>query len=202
MSDSDRLEVREKVQFHARTIGAAVQNGTLRMGVTVFSRSQIIAARPRTSVEFEAGIFERLEARKRKNVMSKTGNYIGGHTIITPRLGDYMSELERKAVRAKRGAIRAQREFDKGLALERERKLATIKELEVLNRRVNKVHGYRPPSPSRRRSTKGPPPKKSFVVEKIHRRTPAQSLRSKYESRQNGVINDSSQKRDGKRTQE
>jgi hypothetical protein len=51
----DKLKVREKVQFHARTIVAEVQNGVLRMGVTDFSSTPIIAARPRTSVEFEAG---------------------------------------------------------------------------------------------------------------------------------------------------
>jgi hypothetical protein len=133
-----------------------------------------------------------------KKVMSKNGTYAGGHTIITPRLGDYMTELKRKAARARRGAIRAQREFDKELALEQERKLATIKELEALNRRDNN----RPPSLSRRRSQKGPPPKKSFVVENVHRRTSVQSPLSKGESRQNGVINDSSQQRDGKRNQE
>jgi hypothetical protein len=52
----DKLEVQNKVQFHARTIVAEVQNGSLRMGVTDFSRTPIIAARPRTSVEFEAGM--------------------------------------------------------------------------------------------------------------------------------------------------
>ncbi len=52
----DKLEVRKKVQFHARTIVAEVQNGSLRMSITDFSRTPIIAARPRTSVEFEAGM--------------------------------------------------------------------------------------------------------------------------------------------------
>ena len=52
----DRLKIRQKVEFHARTIYAEVQNGTVMMGVTNFSRTQIIAARPRTLVEFEAGI--------------------------------------------------------------------------------------------------------------------------------------------------
>ena len=52
----DKLEVRKKVQFHARTIVAEVQNGVLKIGVTDFSSTPIIAARPRTSVEFEAGM--------------------------------------------------------------------------------------------------------------------------------------------------
>jgi hypothetical protein len=44
------------VKFFARTIVAAAQQGTLKMGVTDFSRARIIAPRARTSVEFEAGI--------------------------------------------------------------------------------------------------------------------------------------------------
>ena len=56
MKSEDRLKIRQKVEFHARTIFAEVQNGTLTIGVSDFSRTQIIAARPRTFVEFEAGI--------------------------------------------------------------------------------------------------------------------------------------------------
>jgi hypothetical protein len=123
--------------------------------------------------------------------MSKTGNYIGGHTIITPRLGNYMTQLERRAMRARRGAIRAQREFDEELAMEQERKLAMIEGLEALNRRDNKADNYRRPNPSRRLAKKGPPPKKSFVVKTIHRRTPAQGLPSKGAAR-NATVNDSS----------
>jgi hypothetical protein len=55
MSD-DRFKIRQKVEFHARAIFAEVQNGTLSIGVSDFSRTQIVAARPRTFVEFEAGI--------------------------------------------------------------------------------------------------------------------------------------------------
>ena len=44
------------VQFFARTIVAAVRDGTLVMGVADFSRTPLTAARARTSVEFEAGI--------------------------------------------------------------------------------------------------------------------------------------------------
>jgi hypothetical protein len=53
---SDKLKIRKKAQFFARTIVAEVQNGTLKMGVADFLRTRVIAARPRTSVEFEAGI--------------------------------------------------------------------------------------------------------------------------------------------------
>ena len=53
---SDKLKMRKKVRFFARTIVAEAQNGTLKMGVTDFSRTPIIAARARTSVEFEAGV--------------------------------------------------------------------------------------------------------------------------------------------------
>jgi len=53
MSDKPKIQ---KTQFFARTIVAEVQNGTLKMGVADFSRTPIIAARPRTSVEFETGI--------------------------------------------------------------------------------------------------------------------------------------------------
>jgi hypothetical protein len=53
---SDKLNIRKKVKFFARTIVAAAQQGTLKMGVTDFSRARIIAPRARTSVEFEAGI--------------------------------------------------------------------------------------------------------------------------------------------------
>jgi hypothetical protein len=50
---SDKVKIRKKVQFFARTIVAEAQNGTLKMGVTDFSRTPITAARARTSVEFE-----------------------------------------------------------------------------------------------------------------------------------------------------
>jgi hypothetical protein len=53
---SDRVKIRKKVQFFARTIVAEAQNGTVKMGVADFSRTRVIAARARTSVEFEAGI--------------------------------------------------------------------------------------------------------------------------------------------------
>jgi hypothetical protein len=53
---SHKLKIQTKAQFFARTIVAEVQNGTLKMGVADFSRTPIIAARPRTSVEFETGI--------------------------------------------------------------------------------------------------------------------------------------------------
>jgi hypothetical protein len=53
---SDKVKIRKKVQFFARTIVAEAQNGTLKMGVTDFSRTPITAARARTSVAFEAGI--------------------------------------------------------------------------------------------------------------------------------------------------
>jgi hypothetical protein len=49
-------EARKQVQFHARTIVAEVQNGALRMGVTDFSRTPIIAVRPRTLVKLDAGV--------------------------------------------------------------------------------------------------------------------------------------------------
>jgi hypothetical protein len=52
----DRLKIRHNVQFFARTIVAEVRDGTLEIGVANFSRTPIIAARARTSVEFEAGI--------------------------------------------------------------------------------------------------------------------------------------------------
>ena len=53
---SDKVKIRKKVQFFARTIVAEAQSGTLKMGVADFSRTRVIAARARTSVEFEAGI--------------------------------------------------------------------------------------------------------------------------------------------------
>jgi hypothetical protein len=52
----DEHEGENRMQFHARSIVAEVQNGALRLGITDFSRTPIIAARPRTSVKFEAGI--------------------------------------------------------------------------------------------------------------------------------------------------
>jgi len=44
------------VQIHAHAIVAKIQLGKLMLGVADFSRTPIIAVRPRTSVEFETGI--------------------------------------------------------------------------------------------------------------------------------------------------
>jgi hypothetical protein len=51
-----KLKRQKKKEFYASTIAADVQDGILTLGVTDFSHTSIIAIRPRTSVEFEAGI--------------------------------------------------------------------------------------------------------------------------------------------------
>ncbi len=101
--------------------------------------------------------------------MSKSGNYIGGHTVITPRVGDYLAALEQKAVRARRAALRAQREYDREQALERERTLAMIKQMESRIRGGNT-------NPNRKRSKGMQSPKKAFVVEKIRHKVRVNKL--------------------------
>jgi len=52
----EKPKIRPKVSFHDRTIVGRFQNGKLAVGVADFSRTPIVAARPRTRVEFEVGI--------------------------------------------------------------------------------------------------------------------------------------------------
>jgi hypothetical protein len=52
----DKLKTQRKALFFARKIRVEACNGTFTMGVTNMSRTQIVAVRPRTVVEFEVGI--------------------------------------------------------------------------------------------------------------------------------------------------
>ena len=61
--------------------------------------------------------------------MSKTGSYIGGHTVIA--LPNLEKQLEVKAVRYQKWLARAQLEYDKEREAERSRNLA---EVEAFNR--------------------------------------------------------------------
>ena len=56
--------------------------------------------------------------------MSKRESYLGGSSLITPR--NYEAVLERKAIGARRWAMKAQLEFDKERQEDEERRLAAI----------------------------------------------------------------------------
>ena len=100
--------------------------------------------------------------------MSKKGSYIGGHTVLTQRPGDFDAELERKAIRARELAAKAQASFDKN----RLRKAAKNRtKLKALDRAMEQA------AAERRADTKGQrpdkirrAPKSDFVVVKASRK--------------------------------
>lgn len=100
--------------------------------------------------------------------MRKKGSYIGGHTVLTQRPSDFESELERKAIRARELAKKAQELFDK----RRLRKVAkTGAKLNALDQAMHEA------AAERRAETKGQKPdkirrapKSDFVVLKISRK--------------------------------
>jgi hypothetical protein len=99
--------------------------------------------------------------------MSKKGSYIGGHTVLTQRPGDFDAE-ERKAIRARELAAKAQASFDKN----RLRKAAKNRtKLKALDRAMEQA------AAERRADTKGQrpdkirrAPKSDFVVVKVSRK--------------------------------
>lgn len=67
--------------------------------------------------------------------MSRTGLYIGGHTVITQCRQSFEGELARKAVRAKKRIRRNQVEFDQARANEKAAILAKIEKADIKSRR-------------------------------------------------------------------
>lgn len=102
--------------------------------------------------------------------MSKKGSYIGGHTVLTQRPGDFDAELERKAIRAREMAIKAQASFDKNRA----RKLGKIRaKLNAINQAIKQAAADRRAETQRQIPNKiRRAPKTDFVVLKISRKRP------------------------------
>jgi len=82
--------------------------------------------------------------------MSKTGNYIGGHTVLTPR--NYEQMLQADATRARKRAARAQLEFDRQREYDAEHRRKLFENLNYLCWRDTHKHQIpRQKKPSRRR---------------------------------------------------
>jgi hypothetical protein len=102
--------------------------------------------------------------------MSKKGSYIGGHTLLTQKPGDFDAELERKAVRTREKAIKAQASFDK----RRARKLGKNRaKLKAMNEAIEQAAADRRAMTQRQIPDKiRRAPKTDFVVLKISRKSP------------------------------
>jgi hypothetical protein len=98
--------------------------------------------------------------------VSKKGSFIGGHSVLTQRPRDFDAELERKAERARKRAIKEQAAFDKTRA----KKLAeTRAKIEALNMAMNKAAADRRAVTKKQRPDKPLRATKDFVVLKISR---------------------------------
>jgi hypothetical protein len=101
--------------------------------------------------------------------MSKKGSYIGGHTLLKQRPGDFEAELERKAIRARKLAAKDQVSFDK----KRSRKVAKIKALHhaweqaAAERRAERRAEKAGQSPDKIRRA----PRSDFLVLKVARKS-------------------------------
>lgn len=102
--------------------------------------------------------------------MSKKGSYIGGHTVLTQRSGNFDAELERKAIRAREKAIKVQASFDKNRA----RKLGmNCAKLEAISQAMDRAAADRRAETQRQIPNKiRRAPNMDFSVSKISRKRP------------------------------
>jgi hypothetical protein len=100
--------------------------------------------------------------------MGRRGSYIGGHTLLVQRPGDFEAELERKSVSARKKAEREQAAYDKARA----RKLANkVAKLDALNRAAEKAAAERRARGEKRTTARTRhEPKKDFVVFRVSRK--------------------------------